>query len=351
MIVIIINHGPMDAAAARGRLVHLVFGQFAAQAVGVAARLRLADLLGDHAHTAEEIAEQCGTHPQSLTRLLRALAALELLTEPQPGRFALTPAGALLRTDRADSLDAFIRMFTDPAMTAAWQRLDDGVRTSRVMFDEVFGTDFFSYLDERPELSSTFNAAMSQGTATTAATIPAAYDFGRFSTIVDIGGGDGTLIAAILREHPAARGVLYDTTAGLSQAEATLRQAAVEDRCTTVAGDFFTSVPEGGDLYLLKSVLHDWDDERAAVILGHSRTVIPDHGRLLIVEPVLPDTVDGSAPAVMYLSDLNMLVNLGGRERTRTDFGELCNRAGFALTAVISLPPPAAFCLIEATPV
>ncbi|MQA12012.1 MAG: methyltransferase [Pseudonocardiaceae bacterium] len=337
-------------AEVRGNIVRLVFGHMAAQVVGTAVRFRLPDLIGDRERTAAELAEECGTQPQAMTRLLRAMAALELLAENRPGHFSLAAGGMLLRTDRPDSLHALAGMFTDPAMLQSWQRLESSVRTGETAFDQEFGTDFFDYLKTRPELSALFNAAMSQGAQLTASVTPASYDFGRFDTVVDIGGGDGTLISAILREYPALNGILFDTAEGLAQAEQTLRSAEVTERCAVRAGDFFASVPEGGDLYLLKSVIHDWDDERAASILGHCRRVIPEHGRLLIVEPVLPEAVDGSNPAIMYLSDLNMLVNLGGRERTRGDFEELYRRAGFELTSVTPLPPPAGFCLVEAKP-
>jgi hypothetical protein len=335
---------------ARGELVGMVFGHMAAQTLATAVRFGVIDLIGDGERTAAELARECAANEQAMLRLLRALAVLDLLTENEPGGFALTERGALLRTDRPDSVAAFIRMFTDPAMLRAWEHLEDSVRTGDTSFDQVFGKDFFAHLKDDPELSALFNASMSQGTRVTADTLPGNYDFGRFQTVVDVGGGDGTLIAAILRAHPALRGILYDTPEGLAQAEQTLLRADVGDRCALEAGDFFAAVPAGGDLYLLKSVIHDWDDERAATILRHVRRVIPERGRLLIVEPVLPTTVDSSVPAVMYLSDLNMLVNVGGRERTRDDFQDLCRSAGFTFTSDTPLPPPNAFSLIEAAP-
>lgn len=334
----------------RRRLIQLVFGLMAGEVVGTAARFGLADLFGDAERTDAELAVVTGTHAGALARLLRALAALELLVETQPGRFRLTGAGCLLRTDRADSLHDFVRMFSEPAVLAAWRELDDAVRTGRTAFDEIFGTDFFTYLAASPELSERFDAAMRQGTQLTARLLPTHYEFARFHTVADIGGGDGTLIAEVLREHPELCGILFDTVEGLAQADRTLAAAGIADRCRTEIGDFFAAVPEGADLYLLKSVVHDWDDERAGTILAHCRQVIPDHGRLLIIEPVLPDVVNGSIPATMYLSDLNMLVNIGGRERTRADFEDLCRRSGFTLTGITTLPPPAAFSLIEAAP-
>ncbi|MGH3901633.1 MAG: methyltransferase [Pseudonocardiaceae bacterium] len=338
------------SAADRGRLVQLVFGLMAGEVVGTAARLGLADLIGDAECIDAELAEVSGTDPGALARLLRAMAALELLVETRPGRFRLAGAGGLLRTDRRDSMHDFVRMFSEPAMLASWRELDDAMRTGRTVFDEVFGIDFFAYLAADPALSERFNAAMRQGTQLTARLLPTHYEFARFHTVADIGGGDGILIAGVLREHPTLRGVLFDTAKGLAQADRTLAAAGTADRCRTEIGDFFTAVPEGADLYLLKSVVHDWDDERAGAILENCRQVIPDHGQLLIIEPVLPEVVNGSIPPTMYLSDLNMLVNIGGRERTRADFEDLCHRSGFTLTGITPLPPPAAFSLIEAVP-
>lgn len=327
----------------RAKLVQLVFGGMAAQVVGAAARLNIADHLGDEARTPAELAKACAADETATRQLLRALAALEVCTENPQDTFALTPAGALLRRDVPGSMHALATLFTDETIVGAWRRLDQAVRDGRTVFEDVFGTDIYSHLKTQPELSATFNAAMSQGTRLTAQIMPAHYPFERFDTVVDIGGGDGTLLAGVLAAHPHVRGILFDTEEGLAQ-------APPNDRITQQTGDFFEEVPAGADLYLIKSVLHNWNDDRCATILANCRRVIPDHGRLLIVEPVLPETVDGTLPHTMYLSDLNMLVNLGGRERTRADFEKLCQRTGFAVSDVIPLPPPAAFSLIEATP-
>lgn len=334
----------------QAQIVKLVFGHMAAQTLEVAVQLGVADLLGDDEHSSLELAESSDTHPGAMNRLLRALAALGLLTETRPGRFTLSEAGSLLRTDRPDSMQGFVRMFRDPAVLQAWEGLETSVRTGRVAFDEMFGTDFFAHLAGNEELSALFNAAMRQTTYLTAKLLPTSYDFGRFSTVVDVGGGDGTLLAAVLAEHPGVNGILFDTPEGAAQADEVLEDAGVAGRCTVTAGDFFTSVPSGGDLYMTKSVIHDWDDDRATTILSHCRTALGDEGKLLIIEPVIPDTVDGSRPAFTYLGDLNMLVNLGGRERTRGDFEQLCHDAGFNLDGVTPLPPPSSFALIEATP-
>ncbi|MFG2831408.1 methyltransferase [Streptomyces sp. NPDC048434] len=335
----------------RDTLVRIAYGAMATHTMGAAARLRIADLIGDGECTADELAAECTAQPQAMGRLLRALTGLGLLDERSPGVFALTPVGALLRTDEPESLHSFVRMFSDPTLLRAWERLDDSVRTGETSFDAVFGKDFFGHLAERPEMSADFNAAMSQATRDTAALLPSAFDFGRFATVADIGGGDGTLLAAILRAFPSLDGILFDSAEGLAQAGAKLARDGLDGRCSLVPGDFFATAPEGADLYLLKSVIHDWSDARCADILGHCRRVIPDGGRLLLVEPVLPPVVDPAAAGVVYLSDLNMLVNVGGRERTRDDFELLCRAAGFAVRTVTRLPKPNRFSVIEAEPV
>ncbi|MEU9113208.1 methyltransferase [Streptomyces sp. NPDC048483] len=340
---------PVDEA--REVVTRIAYGAMASYAVGAAARLGVVDLIGDGVSTADELAAKCAARPQAMGRLLRALAGLGLLAESAPGRFAVTPAGALLRSEGPDSLYSFVRMFTEPAMLRSWERLDDSVRTGEPAFDAVFGSDFFGHLTERPELAALFHAAMGQATRDTAALVPAAFDFGRFATVADIGGGDGTLLAAILTAHPALRGILFDLGEGLAQAPDTLARNGLDGRCSLVNGDFFSTAPDGADLYLLKSVLHDWNDEQCADILRHCRRVTPDDGRLLIIEPVLPPVVDPATAGVVYISDLNMLVNVGGRERTREDFERLCQGAGFALRSVTPLPRPNRFSLIEAEPV
>lgn len=341
----------MDALDDRSRIGTMVFGAMAAQVLHTAAQLQIADHLGDEEWSAADLAARTDTDPPSMNRLLRALAAVEVLTEVSAGTFRLTSMGALLRTDRPDSLEAFVVMFGDPAMLAAWRELPAAIRTGNQTFGQLFGKSFFEYLAERPDLSKRFNASMRQATALTAQQLPTSYDFSRFGTVADIGGGDGTLLAAVLAVHDHLRGILYDTAEGLAQATETLSAMGVAERCTVVPGDFFTGAPEGADLYLIKSVLHDWDDARSRAILGHVRNVIGHRGRLLIIEPVLPPMVDRSLSPITYLSDLNMLVNLGGRERTRQDFESICAASRFELKSVTSLAPPSGYCLIEAQPV
>jgi hypothetical protein len=206
---------------------------------------------------------------------------------------------------------------------------------------------------ERLALSAGFNAAMSQAVSETAAALPYAFDFGRFTTATDVGGGDGTLLAGVLAAHPGLTGVVFDTAEGLAEAPKTMARHGLDGRCSLIAGDFFRSVPEGSDLCPMKSVLHDRTDDQAVTILSHCREELPPGGLVLIVEPVLPEVVDTSADADVIdgggtcPSDLNMLVNVGGRERTRKDFEEVCHRAGLSLTSVTPLTEAAPFSLIE----
>ncbi|MZD03560.1 methyltransferase [Streptomyces sp. SID5785] len=339
---------PEPTGADRGALMSTVFGHMAAQALAAAVRLGIADRLDAQPRDAADVAAALGTHPDATCRLLRALAAAGLTTETAPGAFTLTGRGALLRTGRADSMAGFVGMFLDPAMIGSWARLDDSVRTGRPVFEELFGTDFFGHLAAHPELSRAFDASMRQGGRAAAALLPPALGLSGARAVTDVGGGDGALLAAVLTAYPHLRGVLFELPRVAAEAGRVLGEAGVADRCEVVTGDFFASVPAGSDVYLLKGVVHDWDDARAAAILARVRAVLPPGGRVLIVEVVLPETVDGSQSPMMYLGDLNMLVNVGGRERTAAQFRELCARAGLAVTAVTRMPEEIGLSVVEA---
>jgi hypothetical protein len=332
---------------AHRQLVRLVNGAMVTQLVRAAATMNLADAVGEGERTTEELAAAYGIPADRMARLLRALAAVGVCAERAAGRFGLTEVGALLRGDRPDSARALVRMCTDEVVLGAWPRLLYSVRTGDPAFDDVFGMPFSDYLEDKPELSALYNVATGQATRVVAGALADAYDFGRFTAVTDIGGGDGTLLAAVLRRHPGLRGVVYDGAGQLARQVAEVAGAAgVGDRCSAVAGDFLRSVPPGSDLHVLNGVLHAWDDDLATTILEHSRAALPAHGRLLIVEAVLPDVVPPGADPRAFLSDLNMLVLRNGRERTRADFARLCTRAGFAVTRVVRLSPDVS--LIEA---
>ncbi len=331
-------------------LIQKIFAYFDSQVIHVAARLGIADLLDDGPKAAEELAKATRTHVPSLRRLLRALAGLGLLEEVGPGRFALTPLGAPLRTGAPDSVHGEA-MMSDELLWLPWGKLLHSVQTGAPAFDEVYGTAFFQYLAQNPACSANFNAAMTDGTRLAAPAILAVYNFSGSGSIVDVGGGNGTLIATILRANPSLRGVLFDLPAGVEGAAALLSAAGVADRCQIIQGDFFQSVPEGHDTCILKSVIHDWDDDHAIAILRNCRRAMPAHGKLLVVEPVLPAVVERSDQVQrMVMADINMLVCAGGRERTEAEFQALFTSADFRLTAVIPAPAPSILSVIEGVP-
>lgn len=326
----------------------LIMGFMGSQTVRAATELAVFDALGGGLRSVRDLAAELELPELTLTRLLRALAALGLCVEEEPGRFRATAAGELLRADHPRSIRDFAAMFTDPVMTAAWGELSSSVRTGQTSFDAVHGKPFFAKLSEDPRKSALFNASMREATRTVAERLPALYDFPRHHTALDIGGGDGTLLIPILREHPTLRGVILDTPEGAAQAPTRLSDAGVSHRATVTEGDFFTAIPDGADLHLIKSVLHDWDDDLCTTILRHSHAALPTTGTLLIIEPLLPELVTPDL-AGLYLSDLNMLVNVGGRERTREEFDQLLTTAGFTLTSATPIPATA-FWLLEAQP-
>nr|WP_042179898.1 methyltransferase [Kibdelosporangium sp. MJ126-NF4]ADB02856.1 AzicL [Kibdelosporangium sp. MJ126-NF4]CEL14087.1 O-demethylpuromycin-O-methyltransferase [Kibdelosporangium sp. MJ126-NF4]CTQ88453.1 O-demethylpuromycin-O-methyltransferase (EC 2.1.1.38) [Kibdelosporangium sp. MJ126-NF4] len=309
-------------------LMRLVWGYTSTGLVVAAMRLELPDRLASATRSTVDLADEMGVHEPSLRRLLRALTAIGLTSETSAGHYALTPVGALLRKDVPDSLHAVVRVSTDETILRGWRDLDWSVRTGQTAFDRIHGTDFFAHIAENAELSALFNASMGAGTTEVAEAVTKHYDFSRFGTVVDVGGGNGTLLAPILAAEPELRGIVFDSEEGVEQAAGVLADAGVADRCEIVAGDFFRAVPRA-DLYLLKNILHDWDDTRSAAILANCRAAIPEHGRLLLVESVLPATPEPGGPPDDYLMDINMLVNFGGRERTEGEFHALLTAAGF----------------------
>ncbi|MFE0019619.1 methyltransferase [Amycolatopsis sp. NPDC059021] len=323
---------------AQATLRRLLSGAMATHVIGVAADLGLADTIGDGAGLGV-IADAHGIPPERMVRLLRAFASLGCCFERAPRVYALTEAGSLLRKDNPGSLLDFAKLSTTSVTEQPWLRLKDSLRTGRPAFDDVFGCSAFEYFAGEPEQSAVFNAAMSQGTRDFAEAAPRYYDFGRYATIADLGGGDGTLLAGILRSAPGSRGILFDLEAGSTGAAENLGAAGVSERCDVVAGDFREAVPQGADLYVIKSALHNWDDDQAAVILGNCRAAMNQGGRVLIADPVLPDVLSEDERLFdPYLMDLHMLVVVGGKERTRSEFETVCARAGLAVTAITPVP-------------
>lgn len=251
-------------------------------------------------------------------------------------RFEFASGGRQLRTDTADSIHASALLFGSEEVWRSWTQLAHSVRTGTVAWDSVIGTNVFEFMSQHAEKSAIFNAAMAERTRLIAPRIAASYDFSRHHTVVDVGGGDGTLIATILSATPTLRGILFDTATGVQAAGATLHRSGVSDRCEIVAGDFLASVPDGADAYLLKTVIHNWDDAHATTILGNCRKAMSNDATVLIVERVLPPLIDSPTASHAALMDINMLVTTGGRERTEKEYRSLLSAGGFTLSDIVA---------------
>lgn len=325
-------------------LLELITGSWTTQALHVAARLRVADHLTEPMRAAD-LAAALNAHPDSLERLLRALVSLDVCDEPEPGVFALAPLGRYLRSDAPDSVRSWA-LFWGGGLWPIWATLHNTIVSGKSARALVTPEGSFDALARQPEAARAFNDAMAESTRLIAPSAVAAIDWTGVERVVDVGGGRGELLAVVLAAHPAMRGVVFDLPHALAAAEARLREAGVADRSERVAGSFFESVPAGGDAYLLKSVLHDWSDERARVILDRCRAAMPPGARLLVVERVMPDRMAPTAEHRRHAaSDLNMMVALSGRERRESELRALLGHAGFAVDRIV--PVELSFSVIE----
>jgi hypothetical protein len=325
-------------------LIRLVLGAYGSQAICVAARLGVADELAGGAQPVDVIASRVGADETALYRLLRAVADLGVVAELDDRRFALTPLGEVLRSDVPGSLRAWAALVGMPFWHRPWSELHAAIRTGGTPFDRVNGAALVEYLAENPEAAAAFDAGWTS--MYTYRTILGDYDLSRFSTIVDVGGDRGLVLAEILSANPHLRGVLFDTPEAVAGAEGELSRAGVTDRSRVVGGDILSSVPEGGDLYLLSGMIHGADDDEAVKILTNCRTAMAEHGCLLVAETIVPD---GDRPSVAKLLDLQMLVLMdGGRFRTEAEVEALLDRAGFRLVRIV--PSSAVVTLVEAVP-
>ena len=331
------------------RLVGLVNGGAMSQAMSVAAELGIADLLASGPKSADQLAHAAGCDASSLRRLMRALASADLCNEHDDGSFSLTTAGSLLRDDAADSLRHWV-IWWGQYLWPEWGNLLHSVKTgesARTLATQTIGLD---HLEDDTEAAAIFNRAMTELTRFIAGPVVRSYDFSEIRRIVDVGGGYGELLAAILKDYPGLSGVLFDRPHAMAGARHLFEAAGVSSRCETVAGNFFEFVPTGADAYLLKSVIHDWNDERGVVILQTCRKAIAIDGKLLLVEQIMPDRMKPSlSHQDVARRDLNMLIGPGGRERTEPEFRNLLDASGFRLKR--SIPVALNFFLLEAVPV
>jgi hypothetical protein len=335
---------PLEASTRT--LLSLLSSTWVAQAIFIAAKLGIADMLYPGAASCTELAAATKVHAPSLHRVLRALASIGLFAGDAQGRFALTPLAELLRSDALGSLRAYAIMVGERWVWQSWGDIEYSVRTGQPAFEHVFGALLFDYYTPHPEAGRVSADALNSLSAADNAAIVAACGFPESGTVIDVGGGQGTLLAAIMAANPGLQGVLFERPAVLEMARLRLAAAGVGTRCELVGGDFFAGVPGGGDFYLMKKVIHDWSDEAARSILACCRAAMPAAARLLLAEQVMPE--DNQPSAAKWL-DLLMLVYAGGRERTEAEYRNLLAAVGFAINRI--LPTVASIRVIEAIPV
>lgn len=333
-----------NAAAATLRQMILSFR--VTQMIHVAAKLQIADRLAEAPQTASQLAAATRAEPRALYRLLRALAAVGIFRETGDGAFALTPVGQTLRKDAAESLHGMALLYGEEWLWQAYGRMHHSIQTGQPAFDQVHGEPLFDFLMARPDAAAVFNSGMSSFSHQEADAIMAAYDFSGVGKVIDVGGGDGTMALALLRRHAQLSGLILELPMVAEEAERKLSAAGLSARSVCTSGDFFESVPMGGDVYLLKNIIHDWRDPQAMLILRNCWRAMRPDSRLLLAERIIPA---GSGAAEAKLFDISMMVVAGGQERTEREHRGILAAAGLDLVRVIPTNSPLS--LIEAVPV
>lgn len=317
-----------------------------ARALAIVAELAIADHLAAGPRTAAQLAPLAAVQPAPLYRVLRMLAARGFFAEDAQGAFALTPAGQQLRADHPESLRDRLSLAWQDLLWDAYRALPEALRAGETAFDLAHGRPLFDHLASQPALATAFGRAMARVSAREEQLIARHYDFARYACVVDVGGGRGGLLAAVLAAHPAVRGVLFDRPEVLAE-PVDLPVARHAARCEVVTGDFFVQVPGGGDLYVLKRILHDWDDAAAARVLRVIRGSAPAGSRLLVLEAVVRP---GNAPDPAKDQDVSLMALTPGRERTAAEYERLLAAAGFALDEIRALPAPTLVQMLTARP-
>ncbi len=326
-------------------LTRLFRGFWVSRAIYVAAELGIADLLLEGPRTIAELAAGAGAHAPSLHRVLRLLASEGVFAETEDGRFELTPMASMLRREGGLLRLQVLFLGRDATWQAATELLH-AVRTGETAFEHAHGVDFFEHLRQHPDDQALFNDLMAAQTAPAGRAVAKAYDFSPFRTILDVAGGTGALTIEILRAYPKLHGIVFDQPAVAEDARHSIAEAGLSDRCRGEGGDMFATIPGGADAYLLKYVLHDWSDERCIAILQNCRHAVPPDGRVLVIEQVLPS---GNEPSFAKTQDANMLINVGGQERTVGEYSGLFDAAGFQLTQAV--PALGELHILEASPI
>jgi hypothetical protein len=309
----------------------MLTGYWISQALYVAAKLGLADLLTSGPRSADDLAQATKTDAPSLYRLLRALASVGVFADDGSHRFSLTPLAECLRSDVPGSQRA-LAIMSGEEHYRSWGDVLYSVQTGKPAFDKLYGMPVFEFLSKNPEQATVFDAAMVGVHGRETAAMTDAYDLSGVAVLADIGGGNGSLLTTVLQKYPTMRGMLYDLPGVTERARANLRAAGLADRCQVIGGNFFASVPGGADAYLMRHIIHDWDDDRASMILRNIHRALGKEGRLLVVEGVIPPGNDASFGKLL---DLTMLVIPGGKERTEEEYRKLYEACGFRLTRIV----------------
>ncbi len=321
----------MTKASPHQQLDRMITGYWISQAIYAAAKFSIADHLKYGPKSVDELAEATCTNAEALYRLLRALASNGIFAEGESRQFSLTPLAEPLQSDVPGSKRALALMSGDEQFRA-WAEIDYSIQTGRIAFEKVYGKPIFDYLGDNPDKARIFDAAMVGIHGRESNAILDAYDFSDIGVVADIGGGNGSQIITILEKHPNAKGILFDLPHVIERAKNLIESAGFSDRCELVADSFFDAVPEGADAYMMRHIIHDWDDEKSLTILRNCHQAMSSNSKLLIVESVIPP---GNEPFGGKFLDLVMLLIPGGKERTEDEYRELLGKAGFELTQVV----------------
>jgi len=331
-------------------MLRLISGAWISRALYAAVKLGIPDMLKDQVKRADELADATRTHAPSLYRMMNLLVSVGVLTRDQNNYFGLTPLGATLRTGEPGSLRAWALHQLGDAHYQSWGDVLHSIQTGETAFEHQFGMDVWQYRAMHPEQSAVFDEAMASLINVINQAILVSYDFSTIRNIVDVGGGNGGLLIYLLNGNPNMSGVVFDSPHVAERAKSRIEAGGLANRCTSVGGDFFVSVPSGGDTYILSRVIHDWDDEHSITILKNCRSVMSEEHKLLIMERVVPTEIDHSTKTQSVTgSDLNMLVIVGGQERSEAEYRTLLDAAGFKLTRVVLTR--SVISIIEAVPI
>jgi hypothetical protein len=321
----------MAVTSPHQQLDQMITGYWISQAIYAAAKIGIADHLKDGPKTVVELAGATATNPDALYRLLRALASVGIFTEGESRRFLLTPLAEPLRSDVPGSKRALALMLGDEQYRV-WAEIDYSIRTGKIAFDKVFGKPAFAYLAEHPDKARIFDAAMVGIHGRESNAVLSVYDFSALRVVADIGGGNGSQITEILKKHATMQGILFDLPHVIERAKARIGASGLVDRCRLVSGSFFDAVPDGADAYILRHIIHDWDEDKCLTILGNCHRAMRPTSKLLVIESVIPP---GNEPFHGKFLDLHMLLIPGGKERTENEYKTLFERAGFELTRIV----------------